>query len=770
MRTALRAAAVAAGILAAGGTHPPAASANLATPGFRAVPVAQSAFPIAAVATAPDGRLFAAVQARGQTSGATPGTAEIRVYSAFTTNDGAVLDRGAVWATVEGVRATTIEEGLLGIALAPDFALSGLVYVYLTTTDGDLDQHVRVYRDAGNGTGVYLGTVATELEPPGGSSSRNGGGLAFGVDGCLYLGVGDNAGSNRWNAQVLSGTEALRSSERTAFCTSACLGTGEYPARTLDDGRLNHAGKVLRLNVEGPSTAQPATGPAVPAQPYVFGAGFGDPGAIAMHPLTGQVFVADRSENDEAEIGVADAGTNHGWPCLEGTKLGITSDVACLVGHAAAEVEANHPGWRRPLATHGGDPVIASATAYTGKGYPAEYYGDLFYLLRSSARIHRLDLEPPCFLPHPAGLASTPFHDTDEDGDFSAYYDLDGDGSFDEVGFTNLVALVQAPNPLGEQVLYAVGRQHNSSTLDADAVIFRLEYATRFTPYAGPEGRVNGSCFTDGPYSGGPVGGAPFHWENPFLRPTCMPAGGPCPGAADGVACNDGDACNGPEACQAGICRHGAPAADDTPCANPAACRDPGACAAGRCVLGGVVPDGTACPDVDPCNGLETCIGGTCAPGDGPAPLVVEKLVVSRGTTPGTDAVLIAGTVHPALAVAPHSNDDLVFELHDEVGLVYGGALTHPDSDPFWGRSEPPRRFVYRDPGGTTDGITAVDVTRTPAGRLDVRLKAKRLALPPPGPADSDLRPQLVLGDECFTFDLAGTTCRVKKQKLICTP
>src|SRR5262245_19691949 len=115
-------------LLLAGATAPRTARAVLDTPGFRAVAVAQSAYPISA---APDGRMFATVQELGQTSGSTPGTAEIRVFDAYRTTDGSTLDTGTVWATVDGVRATTMEEGLLGIALAPDFATSKLVYVYL---------------------------------------------------------------------------------------------------------------------------------------------------------------------------------------------------------------------------------------------------------------------------------------------------------------------------------------------------------------------------------------------------------------------------------------------------------------------------------------------------------------------------------------------------------------------------------------------------------------------------------------------------------------
>src|SRR5439155_22524005 len=119
---------------------------DVSTPGFSSVGVALAADPISAHAVAPDGRLFAAVQAKAQTTGTAPGTAEIRVYASYATTDGAVIDEGSVWATVDGVRATTNEEGLLGLALAPDFATSKLVYVYLTTPADHQHQPPRRYR------------------------------------------------------------------------------------------------------------------------------------------------------------------------------------------------------------------------------------------------------------------------------------------------------------------------------------------------------------------------------------------------------------------------------------------------------------------------------------------------------------------------------------------------------------------------------------------------------------------------------------------------
>src|SRR5947199_167258 len=159
-RTVL-AAAVAVGFV----TAPRPAPAMLSTPGFRAVGVAHSAYPLSALAVAPDGWLFATVQALGQTTGATPGSAEIRVYTNYTT-----------------------------------------------------------------GVGEYLGTDATSLEPLTGQTAWSGGPVVFGVDGCVYAGVGDSGSGNRWDAQLLIGADASQGSESRGLCTNVCLGPTLYPA------------------------------------------------------------------------------------------------------------------------------------------------------------------------------------------------------------------------------------------------------------------------------------------------------------------------------------------------------------------------------------------------------------------------------------------------------------------------------------------------------------------------------------------------------------
>jgi len=735
---------------------PRAGRAMLATAGFRAVGVAHSINPISALATAPDGRLFVAIQANGQTVGTAPGSAEIRVYSSYATADGSVLDEGTSWAKVDNVRATTSEEGLLGIALAPDFAVSKLLYAYVTTTDEDQNQHVRVYRENAAGLGEYVATVKTTLEPPTESTARNGAHLTFGVDGCLYVGVGDNGSNNRWNAQLLLGTDPLQSSENTALCTNVCLGASLYPARTItNDGAPNNAGKVLRLAVAGGSPAQPAPGPPFASQPSVFGAGLRNPVGLAVHPLTGQLYVAERGDSQEAEIDVVDRASNLGWPCLEGSVVGAGGVAACLAGHTPAEVYGNHPDWRRPLATHPMNPTVTGLTAYTGLGYPAAYYGDVFYLLRASARIYRIDLDAPCFLPHPNGVAPIAFHDSVDDNDFTVLLDIDGDGNQEQVSFTNLVAIVQGPNPLGQQVLYVAGKQGNSNTLDEDSVVFRIEYATAFTPYTGTQGRVPDACFTDGVYSGGGAGGAaPYGYENPFLRETCLPPGGPCPGAPDGTPCDDGDPCNGSESCVAGICRHGAPGPDGTPCTGAAGCRADGVCQAGHCALGPAVPDGTACSMGEPCSpGI--CTAGACQPGGTPPPLSVRQLKLDRSGT-----LALSGSFQPAHPIAPESTDAFRVELRHGTQVMLSAALDHPASDRFWKRRKRLVQYLNRK-----NPLGSVVLRTQRSGAVKVDVHGRRLSLT--GLDDPAVSPRIVVGSQCFMADLSGA-CTLDAKKLRC--
>lgn len=754
-------------VLAAALLAPAAVHAALDEPGFRAVGVAHAAAPISALALAPDGRLFAAVQATDQSTGTPPlpVAAQIRVYQAYATNDGSVLDEGTLWATVDGVRATSLAEGLLGLALAPDFATSKLVYVAVTAAD-QRQSELRVYRENAGGTGDYLGVVARSSSPASASSPRNGGGLAFGADACLYAGIGDDGAS--WNAQLPVGTDPIGSTEQASLCTNVCLGPEELPDRAVkNDGTPNQAGKVLRLAVDGASPAQPGPGSPLPRQPDIFAAGFRNPLALAVHPLTGQLFVAERGNTQQSEIDVVDAGSNSGAPCLEGAALG-TSGVSCLSGKQPSDVYASHPAWRRPIVTLPAIPSlnIAGLAVYTGLGYPADYYGNLFYLLRDSARIYRVALAPPCFLPHPNGVTPLKFHDSTNDGDFRVLYELDGDPTDgpETLTTTNLTAIVQAPNPLGQQVLYVAGRENNSvpsSTTRNHSVLFRIEYATAFTPYAGPTGRVDDSCFTNGVYSGftGDPGPPLYGWENPFRRAPCALPGAGCAGAPDGTPCDDGNACNGTESCQGGVCRHSTAPPEGSACPAADPCHGAGTCHDFACIPGPALPDGTPCPDADPCNGVETCHTGVCTAGSGPQAFAVQRLRIRRkGAT-----LALRGSIHPASPIAPASTDALALTLLDAGAVIFSGSLEHPRSNRFWHARR--GRLTYSDHHGSASGLTSVVLRPGRGGVVTVEVLGRRIPLG--GLTQAAVTSRLLIGAQCFGADLGGT-CTLDPHRLRC--
>src|SRR5262249_14377167 len=93
------------------------------------------------------------------------------------------------------------ERGLVGVALDPNFETNGFVYVYYTVPGAGV--HNRISRFTANGNVAAAGSedVLLNLDPLSNATNHNGGPMAFGPDGKLYVAVGENA--NGSNAQSL---------------------------------------------------------------------------------------------------------------------------------------------------------------------------------------------------------------------------------------------------------------------------------------------------------------------------------------------------------------------------------------------------------------------------------------------------------------------------------------------------------------------------------------------------------------------------------------
>jgi glucose/arabinose dehydrogenase len=186
------------------------------------------------------------------------------------------------------------EQGLLGLAFHPDYGTNGQFYVHYSDRHGDTK--VFEYRVSSNPdlADPETGRLIFVTTQPAGN--HNGGMLAFGPDGYLYIGLGDGGGAD----------DRYRNGQRS----DTVLGT------------------LLRLDVNG---GDPVGGIAYgipPDNPFVDGGGAPEVWAYGLRnpwrfSFDGNLlYIGDVGQNRWEEIDVAsvsDGGLNYGWPIMEGT-------------------------------------------------------------------------------------------------------------------------------------------------------------------------------------------------------------------------------------------------------------------------------------------------------------------------------------------------------------------------------------------------------------------------------------------------------------------
>lgn len=184
------------------------------------------------------------------------------------------------------------EQGLLSLAFHPNYVENGRFFVYYTDRQGDaVIARYQVSADA-NQAEPNSGQILLTVGQPYGN--HNGGQLAFGADGYLYIGLGDG-------------------------------GSGGDPQNNAQDlGRL--LGKILRIDVDqGEPYGVPASNPFVTtegARPEIWSYGWRNPWRFAFDPATADLYVADVGQNQYEEVHVelaaAPGGQNYGWRLMEG--------------------------------------------------------------------------------------------------------------------------------------------------------------------------------------------------------------------------------------------------------------------------------------------------------------------------------------------------------------------------------------------------------------------------------------------------------------------
>lgn len=196
------------------------------------------------------------------------------------------------------------EEGLLGLAFHPDYKENGHFYLYYTTADADLTSVVTRFTVSSDDPGRAGPNSEVELlriKQP--YWNHNGGTLAFGPDGMLYIALGDggNGGDPHGHGQNL--TTLLGSILR-------------IDVDQQDDGR-NYAipddnpfiGTTVAAGRRGDTQ--------VPAAPEIYAYGFRNVWRLSFDRKTGRLWAADVGQNLWEEINIVESGGNYGWNVRE---------------------------------------------------------------------------------------------------------------------------------------------------------------------------------------------------------------------------------------------------------------------------------------------------------------------------------------------------------------------------------------------------------------------------------------------------------------------
>lgn len=200
------------------------------------------------------------------------------------------------------------ERGLLGLAFHPDFAVNGRFFVFYTApldagdpADFNVRSHLSELRvSAVNPDRADPDSEIVLLEILKPQSNHNGGQLAFGPDGLLYVGTGDGGGAND-------------------------IGDGHTPDIGNAQDRGSPLGKILRYNADTPGTLNvPADNPFADEQGAVasiYAYGLRNPWRFSFDSGGDRrLFCADVGQNLYEEANIIVSGGNYGWNRKEGSR------------------------------------------------------------------------------------------------------------------------------------------------------------------------------------------------------------------------------------------------------------------------------------------------------------------------------------------------------------------------------------------------------------------------------------------------------------------
>jgi glucose/arabinose dehydrogenase len=229
---------------------------------------------------------------------------------------------------------TWSEEGLLGLALAPDYAESGNLFVYYSSIAARRSIISRFTLSVNGRPDPASELKILQVDQP--RWNHNGGMLAFGPDGYLYIALGDG------------GTDNDRD------------GNGQNLGTLL--------GSILRIDVGASTAGAPYVVPednpffTTPgARPEIWAYGFRNPWRFSFDNVTGDLFVGDVGEGEYEEIDLVVGGGNYGWNKMEGAH--------CFEAQSCNQVGLEMP--IREYSHDNGGCAVVGGYVYRGARVPA---------------------------------------------------------------------------------------------------------------------------------------------------------------------------------------------------------------------------------------------------------------------------------------------------------------------------------------------------------------------------------------------------------------
>jgi glucose/arabinose dehydrogenase len=192
------------------------------------------------------------------------------------------------------------EKGLLGLAFHPDYKNNGRFFVYYSSPFNqsryDHKSVVAEYKEDPQNPDKAATNEKIILEIPQPESNHNGGMIAFGPDGYLYIASGDGGGAGDRHGK---------------------LGNAQDMSSLL--------GKMLRIDVDsGNPYSIPPDNPFLKeknARPEIYALGLRNPWRFSFDSKTGEIFCGDVGQNEWEEIDIIRKGGNYGWRIYEAFEV-----------------------------------------------------------------------------------------------------------------------------------------------------------------------------------------------------------------------------------------------------------------------------------------------------------------------------------------------------------------------------------------------------------------------------------------------------------------